>query len=175
MTAVDDLARLVGWSSTPKMVPDWSVTERLLGFALPDDYKRLLEVLPVGEYGGTFLVQPPTVTGREGDLAALFEEVLEVLDSLDNVPYPIHPDVPGLLPWAEGLDGDVGELFWLTGDPDPNRWPVLVSDLNHMRWEQFDGGAVEVLTAFLSGRLPSEILPAEPLLPLYESLQDLPD
>lgn len=40
--AVEVLADVIGWSGLPKWLPDWQVTERLLGLSLPDDCKELL-------------------------------------------------------------------------------------------------------------------------------------
>jgi hypothetical protein len=173
--AVDELARLVGWSGRPKYIADWSVTERLLGLALPDDFKELLRIIPVGKYAGTVLVQPPTSRGHVGDLVYLFQELFISLGSLKGRKklYPVFPDLPGLLPWATSYRDNVGEVFWLADRGDPNKWPVVLVDTAFQRWEQYDVGAVEFLTALVKGELPSDIIPSVAGLPRYETYQNL--
>ncbi|MFE9747138.1 hypothetical protein ACFYOT_19730 [Saccharothrix saharensis] len=88
--AVDVLADPVGWTGQPRWMPDWSVTERLLGLAL-------------------------------------FLESVKALAGLRNKPYPVYPDLPGLIPWAEFSGPISGELYWLADRGDPNEWPVVAS------------------------------------------------
>ncbi|MGE2818046.1 hypothetical protein ACQI5H_23315 [Mycobacterium heidelbergense] len=102
---VEALARLVGWTERPTYNPDWDVTERLLGNRLPDDFKELLRVFPVGKFAGTVLVQPPRATGSEDDLLYLFKQVLSDLRKKKRSPYAVYPDRPGLLPWANCYAG----------------------------------------------------------------------
>lgn len=87
--AVSVLADVVGWSGLPKWQPDWTVTERLLGVALPDDYKELLSTVPVGEYAGTVLLTPPTLRGHEGDLLIVFRDDMIRLTDGRKHPYAL--------------------------------------------------------------------------------------
>ncbi|WP_434443517.1 hypothetical protein [Lentzea sp. E54] len=89
--AVDVLADVVGFSGLPKWQLDRMVTERLLGLALPDDYKALLSAVPKGEYAGTVLINAPTRTGEEGDLLALYREVMLSLKDGRKPPYAVFP------------------------------------------------------------------------------------
>lgn len=169
--AVDVLADVVGWSGLPKWLPDWEVTERLLGLALPDDYKALLSTLPVGKYAGTVLVNAPTVTGKEGDLLALFREVMRDLNDGEKYPYATFPKLPGLIPWAAFTHPMGGTLFWLADQGDPNEWPVVVSGADG-NWEEYDVGAVAFLIALVRGKLPSKLLKPKPGKPAYVSYED---
>jgi hypothetical protein len=171
--AVDVLADVVGWSGLPKWQPDWDVTERLLGLALPDDYKALLDTVPMGEYAGTVSMNAPTLRGHEGDLLALFREVMLSLNSWRNKPYAAFPELPGLIPWAEFDHPMGGTLFWLADAGDPNSWPVVAwgADGN---WEEYDVGAVAFLIALVRGKLPSKVLAPKPGAPAYRTSQDLP-
>src|SRR5687767_13131639 len=139
--AVDVLADVVGWSGLPKWRPDWTVTERLLGLTLPADYKALLHTVPTGSYAGTVLINAPTRTGREGDLLALYREVMLSLKDGRKPPYAAFPQLPGLIPWATSNYPMGGELFWLADDGDPNKWPVIVRGADG-NWEEYDVGAV---------------------------------
>jgi hypothetical protein len=167
--AVDELARLVGWTGRAAYVPDWEVTERLLGSPLPTDYKELLRVFPAGEFGGTALVQPPRATGHEGDLLYLFEQVLRDLRKKKGSLYAVYPDRPGLIPWANCYAGNAAELFWLAGDGDPDTWPVVLSGRGKPQWERFEVGAVEFLTGMVRGEVPSRILPEIAGPPTFQS------
>lgn len=67
--------------------------------------------------------------------------------------YPIHPDPGGLLAWGEShLDGDI--FYWLTEDPDPDRWPVIMWARGPATTYRFEGGMVEFLASVFSGEHP---------------------
>lgn len=171
--AVDVLADLVGWTGQPRWQPDWSVTERLLGLVLPDDYKALLSTVPMGEYAGTVLVSPPTSAGQEGDLLAMFRETMVRLAGVGNRPYGLYPKSPGLIPWA-GFDHPMGGvLFWLADRGDPNKWPVVVSGANG-DWDEYDVGAVAFLIGLVRGKVPSTLVTPKAGAPAYRTFQDLP-
>ncbi|MFD4636546.1 hypothetical protein ACFWN2_04470 [Lentzea sp. NPDC058436] len=170
--AVEVLADVVGWSGHPKWQPDWKRTEDLLGTTLPDDYKALLDTIPFGEYAGTALVGPATITGREGDHLAMFRDLmLELAD--DKHPYDAYPKLPGLIPWAVFDYPVKGQLFWLADDGDPNHWPVVVRGTNGS-WERHDLGAVPFLISLVRGTLSSKVVERNPGAEFYRTLQDLP-
>ena len=171
--AVDVLADVIGWSGQPKWQPDWQITEQLLGIALPDDYKALLETVPVGEYAGAVLVGPPTSKGKVGDLLAKFREAMLRLTDGSKHPYAAYPALPGLIPWASFDHPMGGQLFWLADQGDPNEWPVVAwgADGN---WDEYDVGAVAFLIALVRGKLPSKLLTPKPGAPAYRTFQDLP-
>lgn len=171
--AVEVLAELIGWSALPKWQTDWSHTERLLGVALPDDYKALLNTVPVGDYAGSVQVSPPTITGREHDHLAMFEEIMDMLNDGSKHPYAAYPQLPGLIPWAEFDYPMAGQLFWLADDGDPNKWPVVAWGADDT-WEEFDVGAVPFLIALVRGKLPGGVVGAKPGAPAYRTVQDLP-
>ena len=170
--AVSVLADVVGWSGLPKWQPDWEVTERLLGIALPDDYKELLRTVPVGQYAGTVLLTPPTLRGHEGDLLLVFREAMIRLTDGRKHPYGAYPALPGLIPWAQFSHPIAGTLFWLADQGDPNSWPVVAWGTGG-KWEEFDVGAVAFLIALVRGKLPSEALQPRPGAPAYETFQDV--
>jgi hypothetical protein len=67
--------------------------------------------------------------------------------------YPVLPDPGGLLAWGSTDDGDC--FFWLTQDPDPDRWPVVLWSRCEEAAHRFDGGMVEFLLAVLRGEHPA--------------------
>jgi hypothetical protein len=65
-------------------------------------------------------------------------------------PYPIFPEPGGLLPWASGPR--LEQVFWLTADTDPDRWPVVLADAEFQRWGTHPGPAAAFLLDALEGR-----------------------
>ncbi|WP_394617867.1 hypothetical protein JNUCC0626_01855 [Lentzea sp. JNUCC 0626] len=171
--AVEVLVDVIGWSGVPRWQPDWPYTERLLGLALPGDFKDLLDAVPVGEYAGSVQVGPPTGEGEEGDLLAMFEGITDMLNDGSKHPYAAYPALPGLIAWAEFDYPMAGQLFWLADDGDPNMWPVIAWGADDS-WEVYDVGAVPLLIALVRGKLPSAMVEPKPGAPAYRTLQDLP-
>lgn len=171
--AVEVLVDVVGWSGLPRWMPDWRVTEKLLGLTLPDDYKALLDTVPMGEFAGTVLVAPPTLEGREGDLLAMYEETMLDLRAEQPCPYQAFPALPGLIPWAEFSHPMGGALFWLADRGDPNNWPVIAWGADGS-WEEYDAGAVAFLIALVRGKLPSKVVKPKAESSPYRTFQDLP-
>ncbi|MEV0681666.1 hypothetical protein AB0I60_34600 [Actinosynnema sp. NPDC050436] len=135
-----------------------------LGFELPSDYRRLLEVFPPGtfhapDHHAEVIVQPPyLLDGRPDHLTQFEAEIAEAEQWRER-----HPeDVPArLVPWARS--GRPG-LFWVGRSSDPEQWTVAVSNGGVWRYddepvvEEFDCGAVEFLHRLVTGRLRSRIL-----------------
>ncbi|WP_394617866.1 hypothetical protein JNUCC0626_01850 [Lentzea sp. JNUCC 0626] len=167
------LADVVGWDGFSKWLPDWQVTERQLGIALPDDYKTLLTTIPAGPYAGTLLLNAPTLRGHENDLLAPFREEMLSVTNGRNCPYAAFPKLPGLIPWASSNGPVACSLFWLADEGDPNSWPVVVWGADGT-WEEYDVGVVAFLIAFVRGKLPSNILEPQRGEPAYLTVQNSP-
>jgi hypothetical protein len=60
----------------------------------------------------------------------------------------VYPASGGLLQWGRSEQAD--EFYWLTGDPDPDRWPVLVKEEIPDSWERFDGTMAEFIHRMLT-------------------------
>ena len=51
----------------------------------------------------------------------------------EEVPYPIHPEAGGLLPWGTTGNGNVG--YWVTSpSDDPAQWSIAVSEARGPGW-----------------------------------------
>jgi hypothetical protein len=59
---------------------------------------------------------------RLSGLRDYFKEVEFFFDDEEREGFPLHPKVPGLLPW--GSDDNGNQLFWYT-DGSPDEWPVV--------------------------------------------------
>ncbi|MEV0681665.1 hypothetical protein AB0I60_34595 [Actinosynnema sp. NPDC050436] len=171
--AVDALVDLIGWSGRPRYIQDWTVTEKLLGLVLPQDYKELLDTVPVGKYAGTVLLTPPTTAGEQGDLLALFREAMLRLTDGRRHPYRAYPELPGLIPWAKFSHPMGGQLFWRADRDDPDLWPVVAWGADGS-WEEYDVGVAQFLTAVVDGALPGSVVSRKAGAPAYRTFQDLP-
>lgn len=138
------------------------------GLAFPADYRAFADRYGGGRINGELTVAVPSRTppwpglpGGFPGFARYAEEVVGPVfrelreDDPAANPYPLHPEPGGLLPWATSLGAD--HCFWLTADPDPDRWPVVVwlRQAAPPRWRRFDGGGtVAFLRALLDGTAP---------------------
>ncbi|MFJ5123442.1 hypothetical protein [Kitasatospora sp. NPDC088548] len=107
------------------------------GVEFPADYQDFINIFGRGAIGGELWVHSPLTAGPVGWTSGGFArmvarttlEVGPMFNGLrasypDLFPYPMFPDPGGLLEWGCNYNGD--RCFWLTGDPDPDRWPVVV-------------------------------------------------
>jgi hypothetical protein len=113
---------------TPPELPldadgNWRAAEVVAGSEFPPDFRGMIERYGSGAFfqGHLTVFNPLTVEGQ-----ALIKHTLDTYrpfrDETYPLPYPLHPERPGLLPW--GRDDNGGGYFWLTkGKPD--RWPVV--------------------------------------------------
>lgn len=158
------LADLTGWHGRSSVATRWDVVHARLGFELPTDYRHLLEVFPPGTFYAPghvadVVVQPPYRLDGVPDHMVQFETEVDEAERWRRE----HPeDVPeGLVPWARS--GRPG-LFWVRRRPDPDQWPVAVSNGGIWRYddepvvEEFDCGAVEFLMGFVTGQIHSRVL-----------------
>ncbi len=140
---------------------DPRATAETLGVELPSDYLAFVNPYGAGNVDDFLLVLMPGSENRYVDLcrqAAAQGAVLKqlVAQDLPRTCLPF-PSPGGLLPWAITDNGDV--CFWRTGDPDPDRWSVVVCDGKMLEWEAFDGGMAQFLHAVLSRQYRCPIFP----------------
>jgi len=149
------LAALVGVAVETRHEFDWAAIEASLGLRLPDDYKRLVETFPDGEFQGLLHVNRPGDSHQPADeflgyYAWRLHDMRELRRLGRHFPYPIFPEPGGLLPWASGPGAE--PMFWLTGGEDPNAWPVVTADQDFAGWREFPGSACKFLIEVVEGR-----------------------
>ncbi|MFJ2738123.1 SMI1/KNR4 family protein [Streptomyces sp. NPDC087440] len=153
-TGVAALARILPPDFGADEEIDWAAAEALWGTRLPRDYMAFMSV-----WGGG------TIAEASGEVAILMPLPKEYIqwdpgtfeEETENVRYTwemlggqeglaINPDA--LLAWGVTSGADI--LCWLTTDPDPDRWPVLVCG-RHTRedFTLFACGMVEFLRKLL--------------------------
>ncbi|MFJ6141885.1 SMI1/KNR4 family protein [Kitasatospora sp. NPDC092286] len=130
-----------------------------LGVRLPSNYRAFIDlygsVTFAGEWGVRTPARRPGTDDSPGGLAGWrfendteFRAQVEMEDLFrQQVRAQVFPDPGGLLGWGRNSDHD--HCCWLTADPDPDRWPVVVWFQGEL--DRFDGGFAEFLTAVLSG------------------------
>ncbi len=140
---------------------DWSRIEEDLGIHLPSDYKWFLERYGMGEIDNFVLLFHPTTANQHINLKKQVADTLwalrEVRDGGEHVPYPIFPERGGVVPWSRTDNGDV--CYWLTSEPDPDSWIVVVNESRGPEWEEYRGSATGFLAEVLSGRRRFSIFP----------------
>jgi len=149
----------------------WRRSRPEIGVEFPADFREFAD-----RYGGGSMVREsdgtaslsvyglysgePTWGGETGFRAFMANQVDDIYESFADTPddfwdgpsYPVHPDPGGLLAWGDNQDGDV--FFWLTEDPDPDRWPVVMLARGPAVMMRFESGMVEFLVSVLSGDHP---------------------
>ena len=165
--AVDELAELTGWAGRGTGSA-WHTVESAFGVTVPADVKELSQRFPTGLFCSFVEVYAP----GEAFVAEL-ADALELLEEQENLPYPVHPRVGGLLPWGGTTEGHT--LCWLTTGDDPDRWPVVFFDDGFERWGEHPGGAVAFLRDLMSGRFRHDLFD-EHLLgcdPVFDPIEEM--
>jgi hypothetical protein len=110
--AVEELAQLVGLTYQDRVVVDWVEVEHELGRQLPTDYKEFATRFGPGHFEDGYLwVAVPQGKGRRLNFFESLDVNIGILryarSSGEAIPYPLHPENAGLIPWGSTVDGDV--------------------------------------------------------------------
>jgi hypothetical protein len=157
--SLESLVKIVPPPATPlgrvADAADWRRVEASLGTALPDDYKAFVETYGAGKLGGFVRVRAPgEADWQEWVTAALSRGRA----SRGDIPFPIHPEPAGLLPFADTDNGDV--LWWLR-EGDPASWAVIVTEARGPEQDRFDASMTEVLEGLVSRELVCSVFPED--------------
>ncbi|GIZ97418.1 MULTISPECIES: SMI1/KNR4 family protein [Tsukamurella] len=169
MEAISRLLEIVPPPAEPPSPQDWQAAEAQLGSPLPDDYKDFIGTYGPGSFWGELNIAPPLWIANERGkspgavnfLHDISEERPDYVDVAGNGAGSfdeIYGDRDDSYLWL-GFSGTGQNLFWRTTAPDPNSWPVVVTDNASIDYEA--GGIVAYLVELLSGRFPSAAFDAE--------------
>jgi hypothetical protein len=131
-----------------------------LGVELPADYQWFVERYGAGKIDHFLMVLTPGHSNQYVDLLQQSrrqgEAITEIREQWPEYrpPFPAFPAPGGLIAWGISDNGDV--CFWRTGDPDPDRWPVVVCDGRMWDWESYD----QTMTGFLCQVLEAKVRPS---------------
>lgn len=139
---------------------DWGAVETSLGTGLPQDYRYFVETYGTGQIDDFLGVLNPFSAGPFYNLLSAGRAHLDGLIQLRSelgtfLPYPLFPEVGGLLPIAITDNGDT--IHWLTNGP-PDEWTIVVEDSRAPECEAYDMSFNQFLTAWIGGLISSDIL-----------------
>ncbi|MEE1753269.1 hypothetical protein [Streptomyces sp. SP18CS02] len=132
---------------------DWPTAEDTLGCRLPGDYKAFMAVYGAGAIGELGVLGPLPVDYPQWDPGSILKSAPAFRDlwTREGGLPGIAADGGPVLPWGSGCNAN--ELGWLTLDPDPDRWPVVVwrrqISYGESSWALFDCGMVDFLARMM--------------------------
>jgi HEAT repeat protein len=132
--------------------PDrWPQIELRLGRRLPPDYKAFIATYGSGRVGEFLNVANPfSDNPHVRDLPDAMLKAYRDIRKFEHIPFPIHPEPGGLIPWGDTDNGDV--LFWVADPPDdPDRWSIAVSEVRGPGWFRHPGPFVRFLRDWTTG------------------------
>jgi hypothetical protein len=137
--------------------PDaWPAIELQLGLRLPSDYKAFIATYGSGAIADFINVFNPFSENPHVRLVDAAESVAATyreIRAFEHIPFPIHPEPGGLLPWGSSDNGDV--LFWVADPPDaPDEWSIAVSEVRGPGWYRHPGPLVRFHREWLTGVAP---------------------
>jgi hypothetical protein len=168
--AVQAFTRLVPPPPPTADLPPWSEARREIGFSFPADFRDFVDVYGVGSVDDEFYVFAPSLKPAEHGRSAGFPGFLEwttrglgrsvadmrenalVLGNEESFPYPIYPEVGGLILFALNGNGDM--CFWDSRAADPDDWTVVIYVQSARLWVPFDGCMADLLVAAVHRQLP---------------------
>ena len=133
----------------------WRSVERELGTPLPSDYREFVFNYGSGLFAQFYRVYNPFA---KSEYTALLPSVRRVCDAEreikrgwpDQVPYKIHPEKAGLLPWGNDENGN--DYYWLTDGP-PDSWLVLSDEVRGEGFREYGRSMTDFLADVLLGNI----------------------
>lgn len=144
---------------------DWEAVEAELSIRLPDDYKWFIEHYGTGCVDSFLWIFNPLSTNEHLNLLrqvdSLSAQYREQQTTLGErvVPFPIYPEVGGLVPFGSTDNGDV--LFWRGDSPDPGAWAVVENPVRSDVYEVYERTMVAFLVGVATGEVTSAVLTIE--------------
>ena len=173
-TYLDELTRLMPPPTGKVAAPPWEQARTEVGLEFPSDYRAFVD-----RYGGgsisvgsnvsrVFVYAPCSQPWKPGEATGFrdFVDRTELGFAIDfdggeehgedtwgdGPSYRVRPYPGGLLAWGENEEGDV--FFWLTEDPNPDRWPIVVWARGPVTTFRSDRGMVRFLRDVFAGDYP---------------------
>jgi len=147
----------------PGKLGSWGEVWGAVGTLLPEDFVAFIDKYGSGEICEWMTVHNPFSPAR---LDAFVPCMLAALGSFrvlkekypDSIPYPLHFEPNGLIPWGTSIDGD--EFCWLAQGELPSKWQVVVI-CRHAEPEEHRMGMAAFLEGVLTGSLESNAWPTD--------------
>ncbi len=163
---LSELVRILPPPKNPReagTVDAWPAVEAALRFSLPADYKQFINTYGTGGIDGWVFPFSPFAGDKQLNLEQQIQVRLAALRQLrdaanEHIPYPIHPELGGVIPWACTQNGDV--LFWIAKG-SPSDWTVCINDARCPEWEAFPYSMVAFLVKMLRAEVKVSIFPSD--------------
>jgi len=133
----------------------WQQTEQQLGTPLPSDYRDFVFTYGSGLFARFYRVYNPFAASEYTALVPSVERTLFAIREKkakwpEEVPYRLHPERPGLLPW--GNDENGSEYYWLTEGP-PHSWFVVSENVRGEGFREYGRCMTDFLAEVLLGKI----------------------
>lgn len=161
--AVDALKTLVPPPSEGTSI-NWTDVRKRFGLQLPDDYELIVERYGAGTFDDALTVWVPDGRGGDDLFAFATAAAEELEDARDRAPTHLWTEPDGteravdlgvgplmFTPWGAAAGGYYG--YWHRTHRDPNRWPVLFTDLNGV-WLYHRQGLAQFMVDLLDQKFP---------------------
>ena len=140
----------------------WGEVWKRVGTRLPEDFVEFIGKYGSGEICRWLWVHNPFAS-PEGE--AFVPSMLATLGAFrelkashpETIPYPLHYEPNGLIPWGTSIDGDA--FCWLSSGL-PSQGPVVVI-CRHAEPERHEVGMVPFLDGLLTGSIRSNAWPTD--------------
>lgn len=159
--SLEKLNEILPKPTAPVDVPEkaqWKPIEKSLQMELPSDYKALVETYGLGCIDGFFWVLNPVTRNKYLNLAkrtaSTVKEWSMLRDKGVDIPYPLHPEPTGLIPWAITENGD--RIHWLR---KCGELAVVVEHNGLAFWDEFALGTTDFLVKMLGRELTIRAFP----------------
>ncbi|GAB19782.1 hypothetical protein GOEFS_095_00170 [Gordonia effusa NBRC 100432] len=161
--AVDALKTLVPPPGVGTSI-NWTDVHKRFGLRLPDDYELIVENYGAGSFDDTLTIWVPD--GHGGDdlfaFATAAADRLEDARDAASTRVLVEPDESAqsvdlgngpllFTPWGTASGGYFG--YWHRCHRDPNKWPILFTDLAGV-WLYHRQGLAQFLIDLLDGKFP---------------------
>jgi hypothetical protein len=142
---------------------DWAAAELAVGLTLPPDFKRFVTRYGSGSIDDFLVVFNPAAARQAMRFGPATEAYLAGLREIrgfapDEVPFPIHPEPGGLLPWGTTDNGDVGYFVTSPAD-DPAQWSIAVGEVRGPEWFTHPGPVTSFLADVLDRSIQVSVFP----------------
>jgi hypothetical protein len=156
-SATQALLGEIHWSA-PAAPVRWSTVEKAVGVRYPSEFREVADALPPGTFQTFLTLLHPSLHNPKKYVTEIrgYAGMLESEAEARGFPYPVYPQRGGVLPWA--IIGFDYIICWLTGDDEPDAWPVVLCDSHLSWWQVYQLSTAEFLRAVLSIPTPIERL-----------------
>jgi hypothetical protein len=133
----------------------WQAVEHELGLVLPTDYREFVVTYGSGLFAQFYRVYNPFAASKYTALATSVQRVCAAAREIkcewpDQVPYPIYPEQPGLVPWGNDENGN--DYYWLT-EGASDTWRVLSDEVRGEGFRDYGCTMTEFLARVLLGEI----------------------